>query len=323
MSLPKNATIAAKPFKISIPDLQLGDLRTLIRLSKLPPVTYEATKEKYGERDHEFEINKLPQYTAPVRLKDGKENTLHFIDIFSTYKNTIPLVLPHGWPGSFVEFLDLIPILAASTSPQFHIIVPSLPGYALSSAPPLGSDFTLQDCAYLVNELMLGLWLKQYVAQGGDIGSFIAEALAVGYPACLEKVGVHRGQRFNTTGNAYALEHATRPSTIGHVLSSSPLALLAWISEELRDWTDETPPIEKILEIVTLWWLTETMPRSIYAYRQIFIEKRNMNGIALTNTKFGYSDFPMELIPVLKLRVETLGEMVFFRIMTGEVILRR
>jgi microsomal epoxide hydrolase len=129
-----------------------------------------------------------------------------------------------------------------------------------------------------------------------------------------EKAGVHRGQRFNTTGNAYALEHATRPSTIGHILSSSPLALLAWIGEKLRDWTDETPPIEKILEIVTLWWFTETMPRSIYAYRQIFIEEtRNMDGIALTNTKFGYSNFPMELMPVPKVWVETLGEMVFFR----------
>lgn len=88
---------------------------------------------------------------------------------------------------SFVGFLDIIPILRDCTSPRFHIIVPSLPGYAFSSTPPLNRDFTFQDAAYLVNELMVGLGLDGYVAQGGDIGSFIAEALAAGYRSCRGK----------------------------------------------------------------------------------------------------------------------------------------
>lgn len=86
--------------------------------------------------------------------------------------------------GSFVEFLDIIPILATSKSPSFHIVVPSMPGYAFSSSPPLDQDFTFQDTAYLVNGLMVGLGLKGYIAQGGDIGSFVAKVLAAGFSSC-------------------------------------------------------------------------------------------------------------------------------------------
>jgi microsomal epoxide hydrolase len=84
-----------------------------------------------------------------------------------------------------------------------------------------------------------------------------------------ERQGLLYGQKFMRTGTAYALEHATRPSTIGLVLGSNPLALLAWIGEKFLEWSDQDPPLDTILESVTLYWLTETLPRAIYPYREV------------------------------------------------------
>lgn len=84
-----------------------------------------------------------------------------------------------------------------------------------------------------------------------------------------ERQGLAYGQKFLTTGTAYALEHGTRPSTIGLILASNPLALLAWIGEKFCEWSDHDPSLDTILEAVTLYWLTETFPRAIYTYREV------------------------------------------------------
>jgi len=155
----------------------------------------------FGRRAQEKKINEFPQWTAAIKDDDGLEYTVHFVGLFSEKKDAIPLVLLHGWPGeysrtisepwltylfpgSFLEFLPLIPILAASTSPAFHIIIPSLPGYAFSSSPPLDKDFGVYDAARLIHKLLVGLGFGSgYVAQGGDIGSIVARILALKYDA--------------------------------------------------------------------------------------------------------------------------------------------
>lgn len=134
----------------------------------------------------------------------------------------------------------------------FHVIVPSLPGYCYSNGPPLDRNFTVEDIAKVMDKLMRGLGFDAYVAQGGDIGSFVTRVLAVTSPACKaahinlcigvfpdddnelkglsakDQKAVSRAGDFANLGSAYAREHGTRPSTIGLVLSSSPIALLAW-----------------------------------------------------------------------------------------------
>lgn len=84
-----------------------------------------------------------------------------------------------------------------------------------------------------------------------------------------ERVGLAHGKKFLTTGTAYALEHGTRPGTIGLILASNPLALLAWVGEKFLEWSDHDPSLDTILEAVTLYWLTETFPRAIYTYREV------------------------------------------------------
>ncbi|KAL0632067.1 hypothetical protein Q9L58_009052 [Maublancomyces gigas] len=355
MSLPANATLSPTPFKIAIPQKDIDDLEVLLRLSKLPPPTYEGSLKQYGVtnawmkemkaywetsfnwRKHEAEINKLPQFTVPVKNLDGNEYSIHFIGIYSKNPDAVPLLLMHGWPGSFLEFLDIIPILAASTSPAYHIIVPSLPGYAYSTQGALNKPFGMTDVAYLMNELMVGLGFGAanggYVAQGGDIGAMLSRIQQYRYADCKaahvnmfiaagehsleglteqEVINSTRLGSFRSTGSAYAQMHATRPSTIGHALASSPLALLAWVGEKLLEWTDVDPPVEKILQLVTMWWFTETFPRSIYPYRELL----SADLMAPATTKpFGYSMFPKELVPTPKAWVdaETNGKLVWYK----------
>jgi len=184
-----------------------------------------------------------------------------------------------------------------STLP-YHIIVPSLPGYAFSSSPPVDRDFKAEHMAPVMDSLMQALGFGDgYIAQGGDLGSFIARQLGVENPSCKafhlnlyqlpapanadslpiseqERKGLERGKAFRDSGSAYAMEHGTRTATIGLTLSSSPLALLSWIGEKFLEWTDEDPELDEILDSVSLYWLTETYARCIYPYRSVSFDPR-------------------------------------------------
>lgn len=107
--------------------------------------------------------------------------------LFSERKDAIPLILMHGWPGSFLEFIGILKLLTKFYSPStlpYHVIVPSLPGYGFSSGPPLDEDFTLEHAARILDKTMTGLGLDGYLAQGGDVGSFLARIMAVKYDSC-------------------------------------------------------------------------------------------------------------------------------------------
>lgn len=257
-------------------------------------------------RVHEQHINSFPHYTLPVKDPlDGRTFTIHFIALFSTSPNATPLAFYHGWPGSFIEFLSILSLLQKKypdpTTLPYHVVVPSLPGYAFSSKPPLDKDWSDFDSARVLNQLMIELGLGSkasggvggYIAQGGDIGSNISRIQAAQFDDCiathlnmvpmthkpegvpddavdaLEARQLARGHEFATTGTAYAREHGTRPATIGLVLSSNPVALLAWIGEKFLAWTDQDPSVDTILENVTLYWLTDTFPTAIYSYRAV------------------------------------------------------
>jgi microsomal epoxide hydrolase len=232
-------------------------------------------------------MNAFPNFT--ISLVDGNDKfDIHFVSLFSKKADAIPILLLHGWPGSFLEFLPMLSLISSQYTPEtlpYHFIVPSLPGYAFSSKPPLDRDFRIQDIARLMNSLMTQLGFEKYVVQGGDIGSKVARVLVAEHPSCvaahrmsrsrcvcsltlmltiavnfgimpqplgidensyteLEKQGIKRGEEFKDTGSAYALLHATRPSTIAFSLSASPLSLLPWLAEKFLTWSDPTttPP---------------------------------------------------------------------------------
>lgn len=184
-----------------------------------------------------------------------------------------------------------------------------------------------------MHKLLLSLGLDQYLVQGGDIGSLVSRDMAARYSECkgmhlnfmymtdiksqsssedelsdMEKKGLQKMDEFNAVGRAYANTHATNPSTIGLVLSSSPIAQLAWIGDKFLAWTDPSTALSlnTILTNVTLYWLSECYPTSIYTYRE-------PKKLQIVNKPMGYSYFPHELAPVPRAWVEKTGNLVFFK----------
>jgi microsomal epoxide hydrolase len=217
-------------------------------------------KEQWGNgsydwRKAEGRINRHPNFKVDIEY-EGQKLDMHFAALFSKKADAVPLLFLHGWPGSFIEFLGVLNELSEKydeNSLPFHVVVPSLPGYVFSGGPPLDRDFIIEDVANVMDKLMLGLGFGDgYIVQGGDLGSYVARVIGVQSEACKavhlnlcigvvpeseeeekslsekDQQAVNRIKDFTTMGSAYARFHGTRPSTIGLILSTTPLALLAW-----------------------------------------------------------------------------------------------
>ncbi|KAH6970284.1 epoxide hydrolase [Fusarium avenaceum] len=342
-NVPPQALKQPEPFSLHVSDEDLEEFKSLLKLSKIGPLTWENSREGFGVtrewlsdtkdfwlqhfdwRHQEKLINSFPNFKATVTDPVHDSLSIHFVALFSNKPDAIPIVFLHGWPGSFLEFFPMLELLTKQYDPQslpYHIIVPSLPGYTLSSGPPLNRDFSNADAARVMNQLMidLGFGGNGYIAQGGDIGSDLARRMAKFHPECkavhlnhlmldpsavpssmegvtdAEMVSLEKMQRFWQTGYAYGMEHGSRPATIGLVLSTSPLALLAWVGEKFLEWADDHEPIplETILRMVTLYWFTSTFPRSIYPYRW-FVREPDRSYSGFDEKPFGYSAFEKEV----------------------------
>ena len=139
-----------------------------------------------NRRKNEEHINSFPNFKATVEDKKGRFD-IHFAALFSAQENAIPLVLLHGWPGSFLEFLPLLGLLRDKHTPEtlkHHIIVPSLPGFTLSSAQNVSEDFEREDASRVMDQLMRQLGFTSYIAQGGDVGSGVARSMGLHHEAC-------------------------------------------------------------------------------------------------------------------------------------------
>ncbi|CBX97648.1 similar to epoxide hydrolase [Plenodomus lingam JN3] len=340
----------AKPFTLHISDQEYSEWHQLLQLSPLPPDTWAGRQEdrrfgpsrkwlsetkeywlnQYDWRAQEAHINSFPNYKMQIENVD-----VHFVALFSQNKNAIPIIFMHGWPGSFIEFLPMCQVIREKYSAKdlpYHIIIPSLPGYTLSRVQSVEEEWTMADSARIMNQLMLALGFEKYLAQGGDVGSFQARLLSQEYEACvgchlnmfttpdqpdentlspLEKKALDRAATWRASGTAYAQEHGSRPNTIGAVLSSSPLALLAWIGEKFLEWTDEDPSLDTILTNISLYWYTSSFPRSIYPYRELF--GPNRSGFKFHQKPTGFSFFPHELDPGIKSVLEKHANLVFYK----------
>lgn len=215
-------------------------------------------------RKEENRINALPNYKTQIKDDDGRTYDVHFAALFSSKPDAVPIVFLHGWPGSFLEFVPLMQILKEKHTPDdlpYHIIAPSLLGYALSSDPPHDKNWTTIDAARIIHKLMLSLDFGSsgYLVQGGDIGSLVGRVIAARYDECKgmhlnfmlntgiqdqasdddkfteqEKRGLERKEKFFAKGRAYAHEHATKPATIGFAMAASPVAQLAWVGVSVK-----------------------------------------------------------------------------------------
>ena len=277
-----------KPFTLDVPQAELDDLADRLARTRWPEELPDAGfdygfpvaevraladrwSDGYDWRRHEAELNALPQFTTEI---DGQR--VHFVHVRSERVDALPLVLIHGWPGSVLEFLDVIGPL----SRDFDLVIPSIPGFGLSG-PTTERGWDVHRVARAFAELMERLGYRRYGTQGGDWGSGIAKAMAVVAPESV--VGVHvnflptppvegvevfgedsrrlektKAMMRNRPG--YQILQATRPQTISYALTDSPVGQLAWIAEKFREWTDPASRIDvdRVLTNVTLYWLTGT-----------------------------------------------------------------
>ncbi|MET9497884.1 epoxide hydrolase [Streptomyces sp. NPDC006552] len=237
----------------------------------------------YDWRSFEARLDRIGQFRTTV---DGLG--IHFLHRRSARADATPLILTHGWPGSVAEFVDIIDELADPDDPDapaFHVVAPSLPGFGHSEKPAT-TGWGIEKIAAAWVELMGRLGYRTFLAHGGDWGGAITTVLAGRFPQHV--LGIHstlaeappglstdgltaaerqwaEGTRdFWQNRAAYAKQQATRPQTIGYALVDSPVGLLAWILDKFAEWTDtadspfETVSMDRILDDVTLYWLTRT-----------------------------------------------------------------
>jgi pimeloyl-ACP methyl ester carboxylesterase len=291
-----------RPFRIDIPQQDLDNLRARLAMTRWPeqlagtgwergvPAGYlkdlaEYWRTGYDWRAHETRLNELPHFTTTI---DGQN--IHFLHIRSADHSALPLMLIHGWPGSFLEFLDVIEPL----SRDFHLVIPSLPGYGFST-PLSGAGWNVARVAGAFTRLMAMLGYERYGVQGGDTGSFVAPEMAaqdpghvVGvhinaaltFPAGeegeMEKLTEEERRRWNAMENAndgYLQTQSKRPQTISYGLHDSPVLQLAWIMEKFKELTEPVDGLPEdsldrdlMLTDVTLYWLTGTGWSSAHSY---------------------------------------------------------
>jgi pimeloyl-ACP methyl ester carboxylesterase len=308
-----------RSFQIEIPQEQIDDLRQRIAATRWPTkelvedrsqgVQLAALRElaidwttEYDWRKCEARLNALPQFTTEI---DGVE--IHFIHVRSRHENALPLIMTHGWPGSVIELLETVGPLTDPTAhggtpdDAFHLVMPSLPGYGFSGEPTeLGWENGRIARAWA--ELMDRLGYTRYVAQGGDVGAAVTDAmgrqapegllgihvnllaLAIGLkdqlPAESEQErAAHKAlETFTTDGFGYFLEQSTRPQTIGYSLLDSPVGLAAWMLDHDTDsyykisraFVDGEPvgnlTRESIVDNITLYWLAGTAASAARSY---------------------------------------------------------
>ena len=304
-----------REFRVHVEEAMLEDLRGRLEGTRLPDqipgsgwrygtdgaymrelIRYWRTA--YDWRAHEAQLNALPHFKAEI---DGID--LHFVHVRSEEPGALPLVITHGWPGSVYEFMDVIGPLTdpaahgGDAADAFHLVLPSMPGYAFSSAPR-SPGMGVDSVAGVVAKLMDRLGYERYGAQGGDWGSAVAAWLARDHPDRV--VGIHLNmvgggppqglddpeagipdwelRRYRERSewwrgeNAYGNIQGTKPLTLAYALNDSPAGLAAWIVEKFRAWSDCGGDVERsftkdqLLTNIMLYWVTGSMPSAVRLY---------------------------------------------------------
>ncbi|KAJ6621487.1 Alpha/Beta hydrolase protein [Mycena sp. CBHHK59/15] len=359
------ANFNVQPFKINLAS-KIPRLDALVRNTHLPEKElFPGVGPSYGVeldvlRDlqsewldgfdwatQEAELNELKHYTAVI---EGL--TVHFVHEKSTEKDAIPLILLHGWPGSFQEFLPVIkPLSQSGTSStgknvSYHVVVPSLPGFVFSSAPP--ANWTIDDTARIFNVLMTEvLGYSTYTLHGTDWGSVIGYGLYGSFNttvraaqfvfipflppsadeiaannitlSAVQQVAEQRFEAWSTTGFSYFTEQTNKPNDIGLTLYDNPVGQLAWIGGSIKLASDPragTPPSvlnnTAILTSVSLYFLTESFLSSVWIYAQNPQALRTVYTTAATDAPLLFSQYEYNTGIWPKEYVEKVGNLVSY-----------
>ncbi len=357
-----------RPFRVDTPEAAIADLRRRIEATRWPHRELVADRSQgvqlatlrelvrywttdYDWRRCEARLNALPQFKTEI---DGIG--VHFIHVRSTDPNALPLIITHGWPGSVIELLEVVAPLADPTGhggqaeDAFDLVLPSLPGYGFSGEPTeIGWDPGRIARAWA--ELMRRLGYTYYVAQGGDQGAAITEAMGSQAPAGLlgihlnflrqalgsvaglpvdsedERAALSAVNAFKTGGFGYFLEQTTRPQTIGYALLDAPVALAAWMIDHDTDsyykisraFVDGEPAgnltRDHILDNITLYWLTGTGASAARSYWEGGRAAALAAGQPPPQVKLpvGFSAFPGEIFQAPRTWAEKLyPQLIYF-----------
>ncbi|KAJ6781120.1 hypothetical protein PWT90_00701 [Aphanocladium album] len=309
----------------------------------------EYWRDGFDWRAQETRINQLPQYTTGIEVDGFDTLNIHFVHKKSPHLSSIPLLFCHGWPGSFLEVEKILPLLTEEQNGvSFHVVAPSLPNYAFSDGVKK-KGFAPKQYAETLHKLMRKLGYSKYVTQGGDWGYAITRQIGIHYPeSCVashinfavrgppeftqtpltwlqhlvtpwsaeEKQGLARGQWFQKEGHGYNALQSTKPATLSFALADSPVAVLAWIYEKLRDWTDAYPwTDDEVLTWVSLYVFAAAGPE---ASTRIYYETAHASDDARAararyngRVKLGVSQFPRDLMTIPRLWCHALGPIAF------------
>ncbi|KAJ7159998.1 Alpha/Beta hydrolase protein [Mycena crocata] len=351
--------MSATPFQIAIPDDKLALLQRKLEVTTLPD-ELEGSGWEYGVpladirrlvarwkdgfdwRKHEAQINaELPQFTRDIEVGDHGTLNIHYVHKTSVVAGAIPLLLVHGWPGTFLEARKLAPLLTTGTAdhPAFNLVALSIPGFGFSQGPKT-KGFDLDQYAEVGHKLMLSLGYSEYVTLGGDLGFPITNRTVklyggkhvkawftntpIGAPpeaGTAPTLTAKEGQRlaknnkfFQSAG--YLRLQQTTPQTIGYSLADSPAGLLAWIYEKLVNWSDDYPwSDDEVLTWVSIYWFSRAGPT---ASLRIYFEAENRNFEAIfaipkqpPTIPVGISHFSNDTIGFPKSWTRAMGNVVF------------
>lgn len=327
-----------RPLTLAIPDTQIEDLKRRIAMTRWPEAEtvddwsqgtpLEALKalvaywmDDYDWRRCEARLNGFGQYLTEI---DGLD--IHFLHVRSPHVEAVPLILTHGWPGSVIEFMEVIgpltdPVAHGGKAEEaFHVVVPSLPGYGFSGKPA-ANGWGVEKIGRAWAELMRRLGYTRWFAQGGDWGAIITTTMGRQAPEGL--AGIHTnmpvarptredyadpspeveeakaaGEKYKTFDSGYSAIQSTRPQTIGYALVDSPVALAGWIYEKMWSWTDnkgsplDALSMDAILDNVMLYWLPANGASAARLYWESFGAIGKSGPVMLPA---GVSTFPREI----------------------------
>jgi pimeloyl-ACP methyl ester carboxylesterase len=309
-----------EPFRIHVPDEAIDDLRLRLRRTRwpdqIPGIAWRQGTEldwlrnlvsywcdKFDWRVWEQRLNALNHFVS-----DG----IHFVYQRAASGRGVPVILTHGWPSSFLDFIEMLPMLE-----NFDVVIPSLPGYGFSPRPPnVGINYRYVSQCW--HQLMCGLGYSRYGAGGYDFGSGVTTILALDHPESV--IGIHltslesdltpvvndvelsdieqsylaATRRWDETERGYSAIQSTKPQTVGYGLNDSPAGLAAYLGEKWHSWSDRTPSNDFLCATLTLYWVTQTITSSMRDYwdnRWHPVER------AYVDTPTGFGVFAHQTIP--------------------------
>lgn len=339
-------TAAARPFRFTLPPEAVSDLEVRIQRTRWP-TTIEGDQWNSGTdvqfmrqfADHwgrsfdwsamERRLNDLPQYLVDI---DGI--TIHFAHVRGTGSGRRPLLITHGWPGTYLEMAKIAPLLAdpegsgMTEGRSFDIVIPSLPGFGFSAAPTT-SGFNTRRIAQLWHKLMTSLGYASYLIQGGDIGAGVCSWLARLYPEAI--IGMHLNfipasyqpdlgkgtspltaeeqrwlqarQRWLEDEGAYSHLQGTRPQSLAFAMTDSPVGLAAWIFEKYRAWSDchgdvlSKFSMDELLTTASIYWLSGNVASTLRIYKENRESLLRLENGERIRAPLAYACFPKEICP--------------------------